>query len=80
MDLARNLKVESVSRLNPRPALQVNPEQTVAEAVALMRQHRVGCVVVSDSGKLLGIFTERDLMRRQFWRNNNLSQDASRTS
>lgn len=65
MELARNLKTESVSRLHPTPPWQVRPEQTVAEAVALMRQHRVGCILVCrDDGPLVGLFTERDLMRR----------------
>jgi CBS domain-containing protein len=64
MELARNLKVESVCRLRPTPPRCVGPEQSVAEAVALMRQHRVGCVLVCDGDALLGIFTERDLMRR----------------
>jgi CBS domain-containing protein len=64
MELARNLKVDSVSRLHPGPPLRVGPEQTVAEAVALMRQHQVGCVLVCRQEELLGIFTERDLMRR----------------
>ena len=64
MDLARNLKVECVSRLHPTPPLQVLPKQSVAEAVALMRRERVGCVLVCEEDKLLGIFTERDLMRR----------------
>ena len=64
MDLARNLKVESVSRLQPTPPLQVRPDETVAATVALMRDQRVGCVLVCEGGKLLGIFTERDLMRR----------------
>jgi CBS domain-containing protein len=64
MDLARNLKVESVSRLHPSPALQVRPTQTVAEAIALMREQRTGCILVCETGKLVGIFTERDLMRR----------------
>jgi CBS domain-containing protein len=64
MDLARNLKVESVSRLQPSFPLQVSPTHSVAEAVAQMRQHKVGCVLVSDAGRLVGIFTERDLMRR----------------
>ena len=65
MELARNLKTESVSRLHPTPPWRVGPEQTVAEAVALMRQHRVGCVLVCrDDDHLLGLFTERDLMRR----------------
>jgi CBS domain-containing protein len=64
MELARNLTVESVSRLEPTPALGLRPEQTVADAVALMRRRRVGCVLVCRAGRLLGLFTERDLMRR----------------
>jgi len=65
MELARNLKVESVSRLRPAPPLCSRPEQTVAEAVVLMRSHRTGCVLVCrGDGELVGIFTERDLMRR----------------
>ena len=64
MDLARNLKVESVSRLHPTPPRTVQASQTVAEAVALMRQEQVGCVLVCASERVVGIFTERDLMRR----------------
>jgi CBS domain-containing protein len=64
MELARNLKVESISRLYPTPPLHIGPEQTVAEAVALMREREVGCLLVCSDGKLVGIFTERDFMRR----------------
>jgi CBS domain-containing protein len=64
MDLARNLKIDSVSRLSPTPPLRVEPGQTVADAVALMRENRVGCVLVCSEQRLVGIFTERDLMRR----------------
>jgi len=64
MDLARNLKVESVSRLQPSPALHMRPDQTVGDAITLMRQHHVGCVLVCEERKLVGIFTERDLMLR----------------
>jgi len=64
MELARNLKVESVWRLQPTPPLCLGPERPVAQAVALMRQHGVGCVLVCKKGRLVGIFTERDLLRR----------------
>jgi CBS domain-containing protein len=64
MELARNLKVDSVSRLRPSPALRLAPEQTLEQAVRLMKQHRVGCVLVCRGDELVGIFTERDLMRR----------------
>jgi CBS domain-containing protein len=77
MDLARNLKVESISRLNPTPPLQVKPEQTVADAVALMRKERVGCVLICEHGQLIGIFTERDLTRRVLAEHKSLSVPIS---
>ncbi len=64
MELARNLKTESVSRLHPTPPHKVSPQQTVAEAVSLMQQERVGCLLVCRENQLVGIFTERDLLRR----------------
>jgi CBS domain-containing protein len=64
MDLARNLKIESVSRLHPTQPLHVQPLASVGEAVELMRREQVGCVLVCADNRLLGIFTERDLMRR----------------
>jgi CBS domain-containing protein len=64
MDLARNLKIDSVSRLNPRSPLQLHPDQTVREAVDLMRREKVGCILIGDGNRVEGIFTERDLMHR----------------
>jgi CBS domain-containing protein len=64
MDLAKNLKIECVSRLHPTAPLRLSPEQTVAEAVELMRRERVGCLLVCQGERLVGIFTERDLLRR----------------
>ena len=64
MELAKKLKIESVARLYPTPPVVFAPEQTVAEAVAEMRQRRVGCVVICKGSELQGIFTERDLLRR----------------
>jgi CBS domain-containing protein len=64
MELTRNLKVESVSRLNPTPPWQVAPTQSVLQAVQLMRERKVGCVLVCADQRIVGIFTERDLTRR----------------
>src|SRR5262245_29960404 len=64
MELARSLKVESVSRLQPTPPWQVAPTQSVADAVQLMRDKHVGCVLVCMNQRIVGIFTERDLTRR----------------
>jgi signal-transduction protein with cAMP-binding, CBS, and nucleotidyltransferase domain len=64
MDLARNLSHETVARLQPTPAWSVLPTQSVAEAVKLMREKRVGCLLVCIDKRVAGIFTERDLVRR----------------
>ena len=44
--------------------LSVPPDVTVAAAVEVLNRHLVGSVLVMDGGKLLGIFTERDILRR----------------
>ncbi len=43
----------------------VGPTTTVAQAVAVMNQRNIGAVLVTDTdARLLGIFTERDVLRR----------------
>lgn len=37
---------------------------TVLQAVKLMIERKIGAVVVTEQSKIIGIFTERDLMRR----------------
>jgi len=46
------------------PPPTVDPHVTVIDAVRLMARDRVGAVLVVEKSKLLGIFTERDLMLR----------------
>lgn len=42
----------------------VGPEATVLEAARAMDAHNVGSLLVADGDKPVGIFSERDLMRR----------------
>src|SRR3954453_1823364 len=44
--------------------LSVDAEQTVIEAARLMTEFNIGAVPVLRNGELIGIFSERDLMRR----------------
>ena len=53
---------EPIRLLAPRPPLALPPTATVSAAVDLMRGHRVGCVLVVEGQRLVGIFTERDLL------------------
>ena len=42
----------------------VSPDMTVCDAVQEMNRDKVGAVVVLEAGKLVGIFTERDVLVR----------------
>ena len=43
--------------------LAVGPDATVAQATALLLGSDHGCLMVVSSGRLVGIVTERDLLR-----------------
>jgi CBS domain-containing protein len=55
--------MKTVADVMKREVLTVAPEDTIGEAAAKMTEADVGAVVVSDFGKLIGILTERDIMR-----------------
>jgi len=64
MDFRSYLDSERVGRVDCRPPVRVVPGATVAEAIDLMRRQAVGCVLVVDRGRLAGIVTERDILRK----------------
>ena len=53
----------SVGELMTREVLTVEPSDTIGEAAEKMIEHGVGAVVVSDFGSIIGILTERDILR-----------------
>lgn len=55
---------EPIRLLNPRTPLTVTSTATLRDAVAIMREHHIGCVLVVDAGRLVGILTERDLLNK----------------
>ena len=55
MELARNLRKDPVAQLDPAPPRVVPRTATVADAVDLMRQANVGCVLVCDADRLVGL-------------------------
>jgi CBS domain-containing protein len=53
---------ELLHLVHPRP--EVSPDTSVAEVVQLMVDHEIGAVAVTSGRRIVGIFTERDLMSR----------------
>lgn len=45
-------------------AVRVTPETTVSDAIAAMRENKVGCVLVVRAGELAGVFNERHVLSR----------------
>lgn len=54
------MKVEDVMT---RAVILDSADDTLAEAAAKMREHQTGSLLVMDGSKLVGIFTERDLLK-----------------
>ena len=55
---------DTIEKLEPPKPLTVKPDSTIKKAVELMIKHGHGSVLVVDNEELVGIFTERDLLKR----------------
>ncbi len=60
-----------LNELSLRTPIMVEAEATVVAAVNAMNEQRTGCVLVHKAGKMVGIFTERDVLTKVIFRNNN---------
>lgn len=57
----------TISHILHRKGAQVHTvsvSATVLDAVRMMNEQRVGAVVVTQNGRIMGMFTERDVLRR----------------
>jgi signal-transduction protein with cAMP-binding, CBS, and nucleotidyltransferase domain len=64
MGLRESLWRDTLARVQLRTALCVASDMSVREAIERMRAAATGCSLICDGGKLSGIFTERDWVRR----------------
>lgn len=55
-DLLKSKRVDSI--------ISVNPNATVLEAIKVMAQSNVGALLVMQDGKIAGIISERDIVRK----------------
>jgi signal-transduction protein with cAMP-binding, CBS, and nucleotidyltransferase domain len=61
----RSLMEDPVSTLHPRPPITVAVAAPVREAVRFLLDRNIGALlVVNDHGRLVGIFSERDLLKK----------------
>ncbi|HVY50387.1 MAG TPA: CBS domain-containing protein [Devosia sp.] len=57
------MQVENILQSKGRAVHTVAARATIAEAVEILNSRRIGAVVVTDGGKVVGIVSERDVVR-----------------
>ncbi|MCB2427396.1 CBS domain-containing protein [Methylophaga pinxianii] len=56
------MKVRLITKNKGKPVIGLTPTDSLDKAVQLMMEHRIGSLVVTDNGALVGILSERDLL------------------
>lgn len=62
--LEQAIAEEPVARIQHQPHTSIGPDTSVADAVAKLASEHVACLLVEEDGKLLGIFTHREVLNR----------------
>lgn len=62
--LARSVMEDNLSELDTDETICVPPDTPALEVARLMKNSNSGCALVVDGGKLVGIFTEHDVLLR----------------
>ena len=69
------MKVSTILATKGNKLVTIAPEQPVKEVVALLTQHNIGAIVVLDEADaLVGIVSERDVVRQLIHRDDLLNQ------
>lgn len=57
-------RVKDIVQTKPGNVVTVDVGASVLEAAGVMNEHRIGALVVTEAGRMAGICTERDVLRR----------------
>ncbi|HEU5115195.1 MAG TPA: CBS domain-containing protein [Isosphaeraceae bacterium] len=57
-------QVREILKQKGSNVLTIDPSASVLEAARVMNEHRVGAVVAVEDGRVLGMFSERDVLQR----------------
>lgn len=63
-DLVSLIRDEPLAALHPVPVQAVAPDTAVGEVIQVLADRNIGCVLIVEGDKLVGIFSERDALRR----------------
>ena len=68
------MKIRDLLKIKDRPLITIGPNGTVSAAIQKLVEHDRGSIpVCNEKGELIGIITERDIVRKSFMRNDALA-------
>jgi CBS domain-containing protein len=73
MENPRDIFAAPISDLQPKNPITIEVGSSLSEAVRCMQKHRIGALLVTQQGILVGILTERDLVLKVLGRDVSLS-------
>ena len=60
-----SLTEDTIAMLSPKAPITIDASASLEKAIRQMNSHNIGCLLVTDNAdKLIGIFTERDVLMR----------------
>mgnify|MGYP002624575041 CR=1 FL=1 len=63
-DLERSLAEDQVTVIKSTPVVTITPDTTIGDAVARMAELEIGSVLVTEDDRLVGILSQRDVLKR----------------
>jgi len=73
----KRARLDSVSLMQTDDYVCIAPSAPVSEAIELMKQDEGGCAIVCEGDRVVGIFTERDLLTKVVGQDADLSAPVS---
>jgi CBS domain-containing protein len=62
--LEQALVEEEIGTIRHEPFTTISPDTTIQKAVELLAERHIACLLVAEQDKLVGVFSERDVMAR----------------
>ena len=63
-DAPRRVRDDSINLLETDDYVCIQPSTSLSEAIERMREDEGGCAIICEEARIVGIFTERDLMTK----------------
>jgi CBS domain-containing protein len=63
-EVERSLRRDRINVLSPKTPVTVSPTAPMREVLRLMVERKIGCVIVAEGRRAVGVFSERDALLR----------------